>query len=431
MLNYTTKTTNYRKRQNNQIDISLLICYLLLLFIGVMSVFATEFNGELQSNTFSFKYSYTKQILWASISLLLIFSVLGFGRRALQFFSYPIYILVMLLLLAVLFIGETTKGDQNWINLGFFKLQPSEFAKFATAMALAAYYDSFNTKFTTIKDELVPYFIIGLPLVLVLLQGDAGSAIVFLSFVFVLNRENLRNEIIYLGLYILFISIIALVLDKYIIMAIVFFIFGILIYLNSRNKNLTKLFGFLMIGTILYTSSVSLIFNNVLQKHQRDRINIILGKELSKEAKKGIAFNLNQSLISIGSGGFIGKGYLNGTQTRYNYVPETNTDFIFTAIAEEWGFVGSAFLIGLFVTMLTRLLLMAERQTNTYGRVYIYSVASIIFTHVTINIGMTIGLIPVIGIPLPFISYGGSSLMSFSFMIASALKLDSERRAIM
>jgi rod shape determining protein RodA len=422
---------NQYKKPYGSFDTTLVICYLILVGIGILSIFATEFNGILQSNTFSFKYSYTKQLLWAGVSLLMLFSILGFDRRAIQFFSYPIYILIMLLLLSVLFIGESTKGDQNWINLGFFKLQPSEFAKFATAMALAAYYDSFQTKFKNTKEAIIPYFIIGLPLILVLLQGDAGSAIVFLSFVFVLNRENLPNEIIYLGLYILVVSILALVLDKFIIMAVVIFVFGILIYINSKNKNLTKLFGVLMVGTILYTSTVSIIFNNVLQKHQRDRINIVLGKELSKEAKRGIAFNLNQSLISIGSGGFIGKGYLNGTQTRYNYVPETSTDFIFTAIAEEWGFIGCLFLIAVYVMLLTRLIIIAERQTNSYGRVYIYSVAAIIFTHFTINIGMTIGLIPVIGIPLPFISYGGSSLISFTFMIATVLKLDSERRSIM
>lgn len=422
---------NQYKKPYGSFDTTLVICYLILVGIGILSIFATEFNGILQSNTFSFKYSYTKQLLWAGVSLLMLFSILGFDRRAIQFFSYPIYLLIMLLLLSVLFIGESTKGDQNWINLGFFKLQPSEFAKFATAMALAAYYDSFQTKFKNTKEAIIPYLIIGLPLSLVLMQGDAGSAIVFLSFVFVLNRENLPNEIIYLGLYILVVSILALVLDKFIIMAVVIFVFGILIYINSKNKNLTKLFGVLMVGTILYTSTVSIIFNNVLQKHQRDRINIVLGKELSKEAKRGIAFNLNQSLISIGSGGFIGKGYLNGTQTRYNYVPETSTDFIFTAIAEEWGFIGCLFLIAVYVMLLTRLIIIAERQTNSYGRVYIYSVAAIIFTHFTINIGMTIGLIPVIGIPLPFISYGGSSLISFTFMIATVLKLDSERRSIM
>jgi rod shape determining protein RodA len=188
---------------------------------------------------------------------------------------------------------------------------------------------------------------------------------------------------------------------------------------------------FYLFGTCLFTFSVSFIFNNVLAKHQRDRINIVLGKELSKEARRGIAYNLNQSKIAIGSGGIVGKGYLHGTQTRYNYVPETSTDFIFSAVGEEWGFIGAVVLIIVYVIMLQRLLLMAERQSSPYGRVYTYSVVAIIFTHVVINIGMTIGLLPVIGIPLPFLSYGGSSLISFTFMIATALKLDSERRMTM
>jgi rod shape determining protein RodA len=186
-----------------------------------------------------------------------------------------------------------------------------------------------------------------------------------------------------------------------------------------------------MLGTCVFTFSVSFIFNNVLAKHQRDRINIVLGKELSKEARRGIAYNLNQSKIAIGSGGLVGKGYLHGTQTRYNYVPETSTDFIFSAVGEEWGFIGAFVLIFVYVVMLQRLLKMGERQTSPYGRVYIYSVVAIIFTHVVINIGMTIGLLPVIGIPLPLLSYGGSSLISFTFMIATALKLDSERRMTM
>ncbi|HRB19891.1 MAG TPA: rod shape-determining protein RodA, partial [Chitinophagales bacterium] len=216
-----------------------------------------------------------------------------------------------------------------------------------------------------------------------------------------------------------------------IIIAISLVLFSILIYWNWLNKQLVKILAIIMIGTCFYTFSVNYLFNNVLEKHQRDRINVILGKELTKEAKRGIAYNLNQSKISIGSGGFFGKGYLQGTQTRYNYVPETSTDFIFSAVGEEWGFVGSVILILVYVTMLLRLLLLAERQRSPYGRVYIYSVVAIIFMHVFINIGMTIGLLPVIGIPLPFLSYGGSSLISFTFMIATALKLDSERRMTM
>ncbi|HMV03291.1 MAG TPA: rod shape-determining protein RodA [Chitinophagales bacterium] len=419
------------KKNSGSIDTILLLCYIALVVIGVLSIFSATYNNEFQGTFFSLSHSYMKQVLWAGISFLMFFALIGMDRRIIQFFSYPAYILIMLLLFSVLFIGERTKGDQNWINLGFFKLQPSEFAKFATAMALAAFFDTNNMHFKTTKDYLTAFAIIAIPLGLVLLQGDAGSAIVFLSFIFVLNREGLPDGLIYFGLYVVFIGILSLVLDKFIIIAITIFVFGILIYINLRNKAMVKFLAIIMFGTMIFSSSVSIIFNNVLLKHQRDRINIVLGKELTKEAERGIAFNLNQSKIAIGSGGIIGKGYLNGTQTRFNYVPETSTDFIFTAIGEEWGFLGSLVLIGLYVSLLTRLIFMAEQQRTAYGRVYIYSVAAIIFTHVAINIGMTIGIVPVIGIPLPFISYGGSSLLSFSFMIATCLKLDNEQRGIM
>ncbi|HMU98356.1 MAG TPA: rod shape-determining protein RodA [Chitinophagales bacterium] len=419
------------KKNSGSIDTILLLCYIALVVIGVLSIFSATYNNEFQGTFFSLSHSYMKQVLWAGISFLMFFALIGMDRRIIQFFSYPAYILIMLLLFSVLFIGERTKGDQNWINLGFFKLQPSEFAKFATAMALAAFFDTNNMHFKTTKDYLTAFAIIAIPLGLVLLQGDAGSAIVFLSFIFVLNREGLPDGLIYFGLYVVFIGILSLVLDKFIIIAITIFVFGIFIYINLRNKAMVKFLAIIMFGTMIFSSSVSIIFNNVLLKHQRDRINIVLGKELTKEAERGIAFNLNQSKIAIGSGGIIGKGYLNGTQTRFNYVPETSTDFIFTAIGEEWGFLGSLVLIGLYVSLLTRLIFMAEQQRTAYGRVYIYSVAAIIFTHVAINIGMTIGIVPVIGIPLPFISYGGSSLLSFSFMIATCLKLDNEQRGIM
>ena len=419
------------KKNSGSIDTILLLCYIALVVIGVLSIFSATYNNEFQGTFFSLSHSYMKQVLWAGISFLMFFALIGMDRRIIQFFSYPAYILIMLLLFSVLFIGERTKGDQNWINLGFFKLQPSEFAKFATAMALAAFFDTNNMHFKTTKDYLTAFAIIAIPLGLVLLQGDVGSAIVFLSFIFVLNREGLPDGLIYFGLYVVFIGILSLVLDKFIIIAITIFVFGIFIYINLRNKAMVKFLAIIMFGTMIFSSSVSIIFNNVLLKHQRDRINIVLGKELTKEAERGIAFNLNQSKIAIGSGGIIGKGYLNGTQTRFNYVPETSTDFIFTAIGEEWGFLGSLVLIGLYVSLLTRLIFMAEQQRTAYGRVYIYSVAAIIFTHVAINIGMTIGIVPVIGIPLPFISYGGSSLLSFSFMIATCLKLDNEQRGIM
>lgn len=419
------------KRAYDPIDSTVLYCYLFLIVLGIMSIFATEYNGDVSASFFSFKHSYVKQAFFAIVAGLMFFVILGFDRRILQLISYPMYGLVLVLLLLVLVVGQKTNGQQNWINLGIFKLQPSEFAKFATAMALAKYFDTPNMRFVTQREQLTAYAILGLPLILVAAQGDAGSCLVFAAFVFVLNREGLSDLFIYLGLYIVAVSVLSLIIKPYIIIAISVALFCVLIYWNWLNKQLVKILAVIMIGTCLYTYSVSYIFNNVLEKHQRDRINVILGKELTKEARRGVAYNLNQSKIAIGSGGIIGKGYLQGTQTRYNYVPETSTDFIFSAIGEEWGFLGSLVLMAVYVTMLIRLLLLAERQRSPYGRVYIYSVVAIIFTHVVINIGMTIGLLPVIGIPLPLLSYGGSSLLSFTFMIATALKLDSERRMTM
>ncbi|MBK9792072.1 MAG: rod shape-determining protein RodA [Sphingobacteriales bacterium] len=419
------------KRAYDPIDSTVLYCFLFLVILGIMSIFATEYNGDVTASFFSFKHSYVKQAFFAIVAGLMFFVILGFDRRILQLISYPMYGLVLVLLLLVLVVGQKTNGQQNWINLGVFKLQPSEFAKFGTAMALAKYFDTPNMRFVTQREQFIAYGILGLPLLLVAAQGDAGSCLVFAAFIFVLNREGLSDLFIYLGLYIIAVSVLSLIIQPYIIIAISVALFCVLIYWNWLNKQLVKILAVIMIGTCLYTYSVSYIFNNVLEKHQRDRINVILGKELTKEARRGVAYNLNQSKIAIGSGGIIGKGYLQGTQTRYNYVPETSTDFIFSAIGEEWGFLGSLVLLAVYVTMLIRLLLLAERQRSPYGRVYIYSVVAIIFTHVVINIGMTIGLLPVIGIPLPLLSYGGSSLLSFTFMIATALKLDSERRMTM
>ena len=419
------------KRAYDPIDSTVLYCYVFLVLLGIMSIFATEYSGEFSASFFSFKHSYIKQAVWALVSALMFFSILGFDRRILQLISYPMYGLVLFLLLMVLVVGQKTKGQQNWINLGAFKLQPSEFAKFGTAMALAKYFDSPGMRFVTRKEYITALSILGMPLLLVAAQGDAGSCLVFGAFVFVLNREGLSDLIIYLGIYIILVSVLSLLINQYIIIGITIVLFITLMYWNWMNKLLVKILAVVMIGTCFYTFSVSYIINNVLEKHQRDRINVILGKELTKEAQRGVAYNLNQSKIAIGSGGIFGKGYLHGTQTRYNYVPETSTDFIFSAIGEEWGFLGSLVLLGVYVIMLQRLLTLANRQRSPYGRVYIYSVVAIIFTHVFINIGMTIGILPVIGIPLPLLSYGGSSMMSFTFMIATALKLDSERRMTM
>jgi rod shape determining protein RodA len=294
-------------------------------------------------------------------------------------------------------------------------------------MALAAYLDMPGIKFSNPSQRLKAFAIVGIPLLLVLAQGDAGTCLVFLGFVFVYNKEGLPDGLLYLGFFFIIISVLSLAISP------IYIIIGLLLlallliymyYVSPRDRGLIRLLWLIIFLSMGYSLAVNTVFNKVLEPHQKDRINVILGKVTDPA---GVAYNLNQSKIAIGSGGFFGKGFLQGTQTRYNYVPEMSTDFIFSAVGEEWGFIGSVGVILLFTILIAKLIQMADRQRSTYSRVYIMSIASIFFMHFMINIGMTIGLLPVIGIPLPFMSYGGSSLMSFSFMLATAIKLDSER----
>ncbi|MCO5231113.1 MAG: rod shape-determining protein RodA [Chitinophagales bacterium] len=415
-----------RQYSQNQLDSTIIIVYLLLIAIGWSAIFATQYDGTF--SIFDLSSNHGKQLLWMGVSGLIFFIILGIDRLFLMNISYLVYGLVLLLLLSVFVIGAATKGNLNWIDLGFFKLQPSEFAKMATAMALARYLDTPQVRFNTWKQRAIAFTIVGVPLLIVLAQGDAGSALVFFSFVMVFNREGLSNWFIYLGIYVVFISLLALSLDKFLLIGGIVVLFSIIlayIYIVlPRERTIVALIVGLMLVSIGYIIAVDTAFHSILKPHQQDRINIILGK---LEDNKGVGYNLAQSKIAIGSGGPFGKGWLHGTQTRYDFVPEMSTDFIFCSIGEEWGFLGSLVLIGLFVVFIQRLITVAMRQRTVYARVYIYSIASIIFMHFMINIGMTIGLLPVIGIPLPFISYGGSSLLSFSVMVAIAVKLDSER----
>lgn len=410
----------------NQYDSTVIIIYLILMAIGWTAIFATQYDGTF--DLFDLSTNHGKQMLWMGVSGLLFFIILGFDRLLLMNLSYMIYGAIILLLLSVFVIGAATKGNLNWIDLGFFKLQPSEFAKLATAMALARYLDTPQVRFNTLKQRMIASTIVGVPLFIVLMQGDAGSALVFLSFIMVFNREGLSNWFIYLGLYVVGVSLLALATDKFILIGAVVILFSVILtyiyVVLPRERTIVAIIVGLMLVSIGYIVAIDSAFHSILKPHQQDRINIILGK---LEDKKGVGYNLEQSKIAIGSGGPFGKGWLQGTQTRYDFVPEMTTDFIFCSIGEEWGFIGSFVLITLFVILLQRLIAIANRQRTTYARVYIFSVASIIFMHFLINIGMTIGLLPVIGIPLPFISYGGSSLLSFSVMLAIAVKLDSER----
>lgn len=397
--------------------------FLALVFIGLAAIFTSQYEPG-NYNLFDMSRNYGKQVLWIGISLSLFFVIQLTDMRMFSALAYIIYGVVMLLLMVVFVKGQTVAGNQNWINFGFFKLQPSEFAKYGTALALAQYLSRPLTKFRKMKDRLIVMAILGLPLGMILLQGDVGSALVYVGFIFVLNRVGLPNVLIYFGLYMIFISVLALLLNEYWLMGGLVFISLVLIYMTRRSRQMIYAIIAVTVISCGYIKGVDYIFNNVLKDHHRSRVNVLLGME---NDDSGAAYNVNQSKIAIGSGGILGKGYLNGLQTRYDFVPELSTDFIFCTIGEEFGFFGSLVVVGLFVGLILRLLFLAERQRSQFSRLFIYGVASIIFMHFTINLGMTIGLVPVIGIPLPFISYGGSSLISFSLMMATVIKMDSDR----
>lgn len=414
-----------RTRSNlfGPIDEVLVFILLALMLIGFGAIFTSQYEPQ-NWHLFDLSKNYGKQLLWIGISLSMFIFVQLIDARLIVSLSYLIYGLMIGLLLIVFVKGQSVGGNQNWINFGFFKLQPSEFVKYGTALALSRFLSRPLVRFSRLKDRMIVGAIIGLPLLLILKQGDVGSALVYVGFVFVLNRVGLPNGLIYLGLYIVTISVLSLLINEYFLMGGLVLISLIIIYFNRKSRQLVYFVGIVALVSCLYIKGVDLIFNNVLKDYHRERINVMLGK-VSDNA--GAAYNLNQSKIAIGSGGVFGKGYLNGTQTRYDFVPELSTDFIFCTIGEELGFLGSIIVISLFVSLILRIIYLAERQRSVFNQLFMYCVASIIFMHFIINIGMTIGLAPVIGIPLPFISYGGSSLISFTLMIATVIKLDSDR----
>ncbi|MCP4124556.1 MAG: rod shape-determining protein RodA [Bacteroidetes bacterium] len=412
-----------RSKLFGPIDQVLLGIFLALVLMGLAAIFTSQYEVG-NYNLLDLSKSYGKQLLWIGISMTLFFIVQLMDARFLSALAYVIYGIVMLLLMIVFVKGQSVAGNQNWINFGFFKLQPSEFAKYGTALAMAKYLSRPLVKFNKLKDRLIVLGILGLPLGMILLQGDVGSALVYLGFIFVLNRVGLPNGLIYLGLYILLISVLALLVNDLWLIGGLVFICLVLIYMNRKSKQLMIALAVMTVLSAGYVKGVDFLFENVLKDHHRSRIHVLLGMESDNA---GAAYNVNQSKIAIGSGGLFGKGYLQGTQTRYDFVPELSTDFIFCTIGEEAGFIGSLLVVGLFVGLILRLLFLAERQRSLFSKLFIYGVASIIFMHFMINLGMTVGLVPVIGIPLPFISYGGSSLISFTLMIATVVKMDSDR----
>ena len=409
------------------IDKVSILLYGLLMLFGWINIYASQYNED-TAIVLDFSSRYGKQLLFIGIACFVAFLTLIIDWKFYYSLSYLFYLSIILLLIGVLFKGNVTGGATSWFEIGIFKFQPSEFAKFTTALALAKYYNNLHVKRISLQDKLKTYAIIILPFLLIILQNDLGTALVYAAFILVLYREGLSGNILIFGIILAILFILTLVIEKTILISIIFGISVILYLLSKRKKKELLLILGVLISCTSFIFSVDYIFNDILETHQRKRINILLGKEFDPH---GAGYNLIQSKIAIGSGGISGKGFLNGTQTRFDFVPEQSTDFIFCTIGEEWGFLGSLFFMILFVGLLVRVLFLAERQRSNFSRIYGYSVATILFMHFVINIGMTIGLIPVIGIPLPFISYGGSSLIGFTILLFIFLNLDSYRLQIL
>jgi len=424
----------------DNIDWVLVGLYFVMIIAGWLNIYAAVYNDEFQS-IFDTSQRYGKQLLWIGTSLVLATVILLIDERFFSTFGYLIYGIVLLLLVAVIFIGAETKGATSWFSIGGFKVQPSEFSKFATNLALAKYLSSLNIKMDRFKTKLIALTIVFLPAIIILLQNDTGSALVYGAFILVLYREGLSGNILLVGVVAAALFILTLFFQSVqyellgfplqgaeLILIGIALLLGVIYYFNRKKKGiLIPLIGILLASGVL-VKSVDYVFTSVLEPHQSKRINVLLGLESDP---KGAGYNVNQSLIAIGSGGFFGKGYLEGTQTKFDFVPEQSTDFIFCTIGEEWGFVGSFFVVAIFLGLLLRILFLCARQRSSFARIYGYGVAAILFFHFAINIGMTIGLAPVIGIPLPFFSYGGSSLWAFTILLFVFVKMDADRLEVL
>lgn len=405
------------------LDWPLVLIYLALVLMGWFNIYSAVYD-ESFSSIFDISQRYGKQMLWIVLAIVLAMMVLLTDAKFFVAFSYPIYGLIIMVLLFVLVFGVTIAGSKSWFQIGGFALQPAEFAKFGVALALAAYLHSRNVDISKKRHQLIAAVIIGLPALLILMQNDTGSSLVFLVFYFVLYREGLSGRIMVFGLILVVLFLATLYTSQTVVIIGLGVVFLLSLLVIRRNlPNILTLFGALLIAG-LFVFSVDYVFHEVLEPHQKSRINVLLGKDVDL---MGAGYNVNQSKIAIGSGGFIGKGYLNGTQTKYNFVPEQSTDFIFCTVGEEWGFLGSLVVVGLYLYLFYRIIIVAERQRSSFARIYGYGVASVMFFHFAVNVGMTIGLAPVIGIPLPYFSYGGSSLWAFTLMLFVFIRMDANR----
>jgi len=461
----------------SRIDKVTIFLYLVMVIMGWFNIYAAVYNEE-HKEILDFTQRYGKQFIWILAAIVLAFIVVIVDTRFYLFFSWIVYGALIILLILVLFVGKEVNGARSWFELGPLSLQPSEFAKFATALALASFLNDHKQELTRLKILLPAVGLFMLPALLTAKQPDLGSTLVFFSFFIVLFREGMSPYIFLSGLLMIILFFLTLLIDNVVlelvvtiiallfswivtrkpklilsVLGILLLIGGLLILLGhyifrslgyegiiiitilitgiplsyyvfkKKAKEILVIYSFLL-GSVLFINTVDFAFDHLLKPHQKERIEITIGV---RSDPHGTGYNLNQSLISIGSGGFIGKGYLQGTQTKFKFVPAQSTDFIFCTVGEEWGFLGSFVLVALYLLFLLRLIKLAERQRSVFSRIYGYGVISVIFTHFFINIGMTIGIVPVIGIPLPFFSYGGSSLWGFTILLFIFLRLDASR----
>ncbi len=409
------------------IDWTLVLIYVSMLLFGWLNIYAANY-GEGSYNLLTMAAEPGKQLFWIGTSFLWIFLILILDGKFYTTFSYLIYALMILFLVGVIIVGKEIGGAKSWYSIGSFSMQPSEFAKVGALLALSKYLSQLNINLKKIHTQIKALSIISLPILLIMLQPDAGSALVFTSLFLVLFREGISSIYLKITSFAIMLFIVRLKFDLQVAMLITTLISGLFAYLLKKGRNSIKPAIISLILGLGFVKSVGYLYNEILRPHQRNRIDLIIGKI---DDIHGAGYNLHQSKIAIGSGGFTGKGFLDGTQTKFNFVPEQSTDFIFCTIGEEWGFIGSIITVGLFMLLLFRIVILAERQRSSFSRVYGYGVATILFCHFFINIAMTIGIMPVIGIPLPFFSYGGSSLWGFSILLFIFIKLDAYRMEIL
>jgi len=407
----------------NNLDWISVIIYAVLVLLGWLNIYSSSLSMSDSNFMFDFGQPYGKQLLYLFLTMPLIFIILALDGKFYEKFSSVIYGIGLLSIAGLFVFGKTVKGQANWYSFGSFGLQPSEFVKAATALALAKFLSDVQVNLKDVNRQIQALAILFFPVILIAIH-DPGSALIYVIFFFVLYREGLPSWYLWTGFIAIILFVLALLIQPLALIGISLAVV-IIVYFKSRmiDRNIIAS-ALVMVLVSGFVFSVDYVFENVFKQHHRDRFNILLGKQVDL---KGIGYNTNQSEIAIGSGGWFGKGYLEGTQTKGGFVPEQHTDYIFTTVGEEWGFIGCLFVIALFVGLIFRIIYLAERQKTKFSRVYGYGVAGILFIHFFINIAMVVGVFPTVGVPLPFFSYGGSGLWGFTILLFIFLKMDANK----